>query len=226
MEGVDGLERQKTTLILQEHDALLGDVLGIFEAAERIDNGADRRIVDDACGEHAAQNAVHHIIETRLGHLSVFDRLLQGSAEMVVVAGHLLIEAGESGFDGAVSRGPVGENPALELEVLLEDLIQQVVVLAGPVAIHEVVGAHHGGGIGDSDGDLEGQQIGLAHGLLVELRVDDVASGLLIVDRVVLDVAHHVLRTSRPSSGIRSWFRPEPDLRPRTRSCGRCAVRA
>ena len=83
----------------------------------------------------------------------------------------------------------------LKPEVLLQDLVEQVVVLAGVVAVDEVVGAHHRRRLGDSDGDLEGEQVGLAHGPLVEQDVHDGASGLLIVERIVLDVAHDVLAT-------------------------------
>ena len=85
---------------------------------------------------------MHHVVETRCGDLAVFHGLLQWSAEEVVVAGHVLIEAGESGLDGAVRRAPVGQNPALELEILLENLVQQIIVFAGVVAFEEVVGTH------------------------------------------------------------------------------------
>ena len=128
------------------------------------------------------------------GNLAVFDCLFERRVEVVVVAGHLLIEAVQRGLDRAVGRAPVGDDPALEAPVLLQDLVEQVVVLAGVVAVDEVVGAHHRRGLGDADGDLEGEQVGLAHGTLVEQNVDDGASGLLIVERVVLDVAHDVLR--------------------------------
>ena len=144
--GGGGFERQDAAGVLQEHDALFGDVLGVVASAEGIDYGADGGFVDDACGEHAAQDAVDHVIEACLGDLAVFDGFLQRGAEVVVVAGHLLIEAGEGGFDGAVGCAPVGDDPALELEVFLEDLVEEVVVLAGVVAVDEVVGAHDGGG--------------------------------------------------------------------------------
>ena len=57
--------------------------------------------------------------------------LLERIAEEVVVAGLLLIEAGERGLDGGVGATPVGEHEAFEVEVVLEDLVEEVVVLAG-----------------------------------------------------------------------------------------------
>ena len=58
-----GLERQNVAGVLEQHDALFFDVLGVVAAAEGIDHAADRRIVDDARGEHAAQDAMHHVVE-------------------------------------------------------------------------------------------------------------------------------------------------------------------
>ena len=85
-------------------------------------------------------------------------------------------------------------------EILLQNLVEQVAVLAGVVAVHQVVGAHHGSRAGLLHGDLERQQVGLAHGALVDLDVDDVAAGLLVVERVVLDVADDALSLQAPSS--------------------------
>ncbi len=164
----------------------------VVAATKRIDYAAHGWVVDDSGGEHAAENAVHHVIDAGHGDLPGGDRLLELYAEEVF-ARHLLIEPGVGSFDGAVGRLPVGEHPALEVEVFLEHLIEQVVVLAGPVAIDLVVGAHHAGGLRHLDCDLECKQIGLAHGALVHHHVDDVASGLLIVEGVMFDVAHNVL---------------------------------
>ena len=118
---------------------------------------------------------------------------LSGSAEEVVVAGLVHVEAGERGLDGGVGATPVGEDEALEAPVVLEHLVEGVVVLAGVVAVDVVVGAHDAGGMGHGDGDLEGEQVGLAHGARVEHGVEGVAAGLLVVERVVLDVAHDVV---------------------------------
>jgi hypothetical protein len=62
------------------------------------------------------------------------------------------------------------------------------------IAIHEIVGAHDSGRLGCFDCDFEGQQIGLALGALIHADVDDRASRLLIVQGIVLDVTHDVLR--------------------------------
>ncbi len=45
----------------------------------------------------------------------------------------------------------------------------------------------------DADADLEGEEVGLVRGLVVEVDVDDGAAGLLVVEGVVLDVAHDLV---------------------------------
>ena len=88
-----------------------------------------------------------HIVEAGLRDLAAEDGLLQRIAEEVVVAGLVHVEAGERGLDGGVGATPVGEDEAFEAPVVLEDLVQGVVVLAGVVAVDVVVGAHDAGGL-------------------------------------------------------------------------------
>ena len=117
-------------------------MLCVVASAEGIDYGADGRIVDNAGGEHAAHDATDHVVQAGLRNLAVLYGFLEGLAEVVVVAGHVLVESAEGGLDGAVGCAPVGEHKTFKLEVFLEDLIEEVVVLAGVVAIDEIVGAH------------------------------------------------------------------------------------
>ncbi len=66
-----------------------------------------------------------------------------------ILAGLLLVEAGMRGFGGRVRSAPVGKHEALEMKILFQHVGEQVAVFAGIVAIHAVVGAHKGAGIGD-----------------------------------------------------------------------------
>ncbi len=153
------------------------------------------------------------------------DGLLEGLAEEVVVAGLVHVEAGERGLDGGVGATPVGEDEALEAPVLLEDLVEGVVVLAGVVAVDVVVGAHDAGGVGVGDGDLEGEQVGLAQGAGIEDGVEGVAAGLLIVEGVVLDVAHDVVGLHAGGELADHGAGEDGVFARSTRSCGRCAAR-
>src|SRR5436305_96826 len=82
----------------------------VFACAEGIDYGADGRIVDNAGGEHAAHDATDHVVQAGLRNLAVLYGFLEGLAEVVVVAGHVLVESAEGGLDGAVGCAPVGEH--------------------------------------------------------------------------------------------------------------------
>src|SRR5207248_4822615 len=75
-----------------------------------------------------------------------------------------------------VSRAVVREDVAPEPPVALEDLLEQVVVLAGIEAVDEVVGAHDGADVRLLDGRLEVRQVDLTEGPLLDVVVDDVAA--------------------------------------------------
>jgi hypothetical protein len=120
-------ERKLVPGILEEHDAFFRDVARVVPASEGIDDTADGRIVDDACGKHAAQNPAIHAVATVHRNLSLGNCTLERRAEEVV-SGHFLIKAGVCGLRSAVGRLPVRNNPALEAEVFLEYMVQQVVV--------------------------------------------------------------------------------------------------
>ena len=192
-----GGERQDAGIILQQDQRLFFDLLRIVTPAEGIHHAPHRRMVDHAIGEHAAHDAVHHIIQPRLRKLPIQHVLFQGRTE-VGVARLLHVQPGARGLKRAVRALPIGEYEALEVPVLLQHLVQQVVVLAGKVAVHAVVAAHHAGGLGAGNRNLEGEQIGLAQGAAVQHGIQRVASGLLVVQRVVFDVAHHLLRLHAP----------------------------
>jgi hypothetical protein len=173
-------------------DFRLATLSGYFESAHGIDHLDVRRIVDDAGGKLGAQDAMHHLVEQCLGYRAGLDGLFQLVAE-VVASRHLHIEAGFCGFHGRVRAAPVRDDEAFKAEVVIENVAQGVVVFAGVGAVDEVVAAHHRADAGVADADLEGEQIRLAHGALVDDGVGIVAAFFLIVHRVVLDVADDVL---------------------------------
>jgi hypothetical protein len=197
--GLGFVERQNAVAVLKEHDALFGDVLRVLETEEWVDDAADGGVVDGAGGEEAIEDAADHVVKAGERDGVAFDGGFEVGAEVArswllsgaigVVPGLLHVEAGEGGLGGAVGAFPVGEDEAFEAEVALEDLVEEIVVFAGPVALDAVVGAHDGERVGDVERDLEGEEVGLAHGAMVEMHVDGVAKGFLIVEGVVFDVA-------------------------------------
>src|ERR1700722_6942888 len=104
-------------------------------------------------------------------------------------AGLFVIETGGRSFGGAVGPAPIGEYESFEVPVFLQEIVEEVFVLAGIVAVETIVGAHDGGDVGLLDPDLEGEKIALSGRALVDIDVDGVAATLLIVEGVMLDIA-------------------------------------
>ena len=188
-------EGKNAAAVLQQHNTLFLNLLRIVTSAEWIDHAArHRRLVDHSVREHAAHNAMHHVVQPRLRHLPALHGLLQRIAEEVVVARLVHIEPGQRGLHRAMRPAPVGEHKALKSPVLLQHLVQRIVVLARVVAVDVVVRAHYARRMRRCNGDLEGKQIGLTQRALVHHGIQNVAPGLLVVHSVVLNVAHDVVR--------------------------------
>ena len=86
-----------------------------------------------------------------------------------------------------MDRAPVAHDEALEAPVVLQDLVEQIVVLAAPAAVDEIVGAHHRARRALLDRELEREQVGLAHRLRGDGHVERRAQRLLVVHRIMLD---------------------------------------
>ena len=132
------------------------------------------------------------VINFRHGDLPGLHSFLQG-VTVEEFTWLLVIEARCRCLGSAVGCAPIGYDKALEVPVFLQDVHQQKFVLAGVVSVHAVVGAHYGCRIRHLQTDFEREQIALAHRPLVDVDVNGVASALLIIQRVVLDVADDVL---------------------------------
>ena len=186
-----GVQRQRVVPVAQQDDAFFGNVLGIIVAFEGVNHHArHRRMIDHAGRKHGAQQPVHHVIEPAHGHGPRLHGVAQRLAE-VFLAGLLLIESRQRCLDRRVRGLPVGDDKPWIVPFSLQHLVQQVIVLTGPIAMDFVVRAHHRGRLPDTDADLKRQQITLVHRLAADLCVHRRASGLLVVHRVMLDVAHH-----------------------------------
>ena len=92
-----------------------------------------------------------------------------------------------------MSASPIRDHEAFESPILLENILQRVGIFTTEVSIDPVVGTHHGTGIGDGDGNVKGEQIGLLHRALRDDRIHKETSRLLVVHHVVLDVADDML---------------------------------
>src|SRR5271165_504019 len=180
-------------IVLEQHGALFGYSLGDLQAAFNIDNTLLRWIVNNAAGEHGADNTPHMVVDLGHGNLAGLHRLLERFA-VENLSRLFMVEARRGSFGRAVRRLPVGYDETLESQVLFQDVGQQIFVFASIVAVHAIVGAHDGGGVRLAQTDLKGQQVGFPRRAYVDVDIHGVAPALLIVQRVVLDVADDMLR--------------------------------
>ncbi len=100
---------------------------------------------------HGGQDPVDGEVDGVLRYGAAAHRLAQRSAE-VGAAGHLHVEAGADGGDGAVGGVPVGHHPAVEPPTAAQQFVEQRLALAGVDAVDLVVGAHDGARAGRHGG--------------------------------------------------------------------------
>ena len=136
-----------------------------------------------------------------------------------------MIKPGVRSLDCRVSATPVGEDESFESEILLKHIGEQIAVLACELAIHAIVGAHDGAGIRDAEGDLEGAQIGFAHGPFADVCIERIAAALLVVYSVMLQIADNVFGLDAAHEVALPSYRRAVDLRPGIRMCVHRAVR-
>jgi hypothetical protein len=156
-----------------EGDAV--DLLGVSWLVESFE-GSDPGGQD----EQAAYLAVDRLFLDVAGA----DRLDEGIAPGADRAGHREV-LGVLGALDTANGGPVADHDAVETPVRVQRRLEQL-VLGGGGAVDRVVRAHHQPGVGLGDGLLEGEQIDLAQGPLVDHDVRGEALGLEVVGDVVL----------------------------------------
>ena len=97
------------------------------------------------------------------------------------ITGHRHVQTSERRFDTAVMRLPVGHNKTLEAKLVLEQLVQEMTVLAGVAVVDLVVGAH------DCTYTCTNRiskrpQVHLVHGLVIDVGAGSLGDVVPIAD--------------------------------------------
>ncbi len=183
-------------IVLQQNGSLLLGILRNGRIGRGIHRGDGVRIVEQAHFVHGSQDAMNHIVEAGLRHLTAVDDLREGRKEGAVRL--FLIEPRQRRGCRAVRCPPVRQDETLEAPIAFQNVIEQVRVLAGIHAVHQIVGAHDRLHVGVLETNLKGQQIALASRAVIDLDVHGGAGGFLIVQCEVLDARDHVLVLDGP----------------------------
>ena len=107
------------------------------------------------------------------------------AADIGVGAGHEEVDAGGYFLCGILVLGPIGEDYAIESELIAEDVREEMFVLLHGRSVDAVVRGHDCPRLGIGDGAAEVLEVGCAHGLLVDDDVVVEAIGFLIVEGIV-----------------------------------------
>jgi len=137
----------------------------------------------DAGGQ--AQQAQHLVVDGRLADVTVADRRDQVVAPRARGAGHNQVEAAATARDGRAGAEPVGHHHAVEAPLVFEDLAEQRVLAHGG-AVDAVVGSHHRPRASLPHDRLEGGQVQLTQGALVDAHIHGMPLGLGVVGDEVL----------------------------------------
>ena len=92
-----------------------------------------------------------------------------------------------------VDRAPVAHDKSLEAPIMLQDFVQQVIVLASPAAVDEIVRAHDRTGLAPFQREFEREQVRLPHRLGGDRHIERRAECLLVVHGIMLDRRNDVI---------------------------------
>ena len=133
-------------VVFQQHDSLLGDLLRDLKVRLHIHHALVWRIIDYAGSKHGPEDALDVIIQFGFRDFVRLDGFLHGLA-VKDFSWLFMIQPCSRCLRCRMCSLPVGENKAREVPVFLQDIVEQVLVFAGIVAVDAVVGAHDRGGM-------------------------------------------------------------------------------
>ena len=153
----------------------------------RLGIGRRLRGVEGADAIEAAEQAADGAIEVRLVELAGVNGREDGRSQCPRRAGHLEVEAGAQRHRRLGHGEPIRHDETVEAPLVPQDVEEELGLLGQPAPVEPVVPGHDRECPALADRDLEGQQVELAQGALVNDRVDGGALELRVVADEVLD---------------------------------------
>lgn len=189
------LERQKISLVLQQHDAATCDLEGNGGRGRVVQRNAlvFLLVIEPAEAHGQPQQAPHLVVDRRLRNLARGERRLQLLGSEHVRRRHLHVEPCVGCVRHAVGREPVRHGDPVELPVALQNVEDEPGVLGAVHAVHQVVGRHQRARAGLGHRGLERRQVDLVQGALIQIGARRVARVFHEVDGKVFDRRAHAL---------------------------------
>ncbi len=187
------IQRQGGAVVLQQHYAFARGFQRGGAPALAVARQAQILLlaIEEAEADGRTQDAAHLVVQRRGAQLPAVQGGEQRGGTHRLALGHLQVQAGVGGLDAVVGRLPVRHENAVETPFALEDVGTEMMALGGVVAIDQVVAAHHRAAVRLLHRRLEGRQIQLAQGALVDDGVEVAAVVFRVVGGEVLDRGDH-----------------------------------
>ena len=196
-------DRQQAALIFQQDDAFSPNAARggkVFGRGKR----AVRAVFRQGSPVHQAQHAAHFVVEFIRAIFAGFNFPLVGEGQIVFVVGILgfhveavgagtefQVQAVGDGLVRVVATAPVADDGAVKAPLTLEDIVQQVLVVAAVLVFVKVIGTHDGPGTAFLHGRFEGRQVDFIEGTVVHDHIGRMAVDFVVVQGIVLDADGH-----------------------------------
>ena len=136
------IKGQDRFVVFEKHDAFFFQMLGDIQPALHIDDAFLDGMIHNAGKELGIKNPARVVINIGHRHFAVLHCLYKRRPKEI---GHglFLVQAGRRSLLGAVRSVPIGDDETLISPILLQNVMQDVGILTGVVAVDAVIGTHH-----------------------------------------------------------------------------------
>ena len=155
-----------------------------------------RRVTIKAVRQYRGQDPPIHVVDTRrIGGVAArgFGQRLIEKDLLVELRARLLIKPVKRCRQPWHSA-PVGHHETFVPPVALEHLVEEIIAVAGLVAVNLIIRAHNRSRPATLDADLKREQVTFAGSAVGNPRIDKIPSGFLTVQGEVLDRRDHMVR--------------------------------
>ena len=196
---------QHRGVVLQQHDALVANAARsgiVFVAAK----AAERAIAVHRCAENQTKHTASLVVEFLSAHFARMKEFKIWVGKEIAVVGILLaqfqpvcpaavfqVETVGYGLVGVVGTAPVAHHHSVESPFVLQDIVEDILVVAQVLVAIQVVGTHNGPSLCLGNCGLECRQVNLIESTVVDNHVGGVAVHLVVVKGKVLHTGSHAV---------------------------------
>ena len=190
--------RKHIVLVLQQYDAFFTNAAGCFVMFGR-EQCTERTVRVHRGTESQAKDTTYFVVQFLGAYLAFLNALQVRHSQVIIIvsiagtvgktvgpAAEFHIHSVGDGLVCIVHTSPVGNNYAVEAPFAFQDIVQQILVVAGMLTFIKVVSTHDGPCITFLHGSFESRQIDFVQSTVVYNDIGVVTVHFMIVQREVL----------------------------------------